>query len=364
MTDPYDPVPSRGQLNEQLAHLRQNQAVLGGRLADLEQRLDSALRGSEQRAARLDAMEATVTDVTQATESFRDIASDHQKSASRLLDTVRMLKTRIEALEARPFPVPGEVVKLEATAPDDPCPICHDKDCDEGAGPRPPCPPDRPACHPPCHDCYRGEAVIYCGAECGNSVHMHRCMAAPDHEEWHVCGDCNYGWCDDPDPEPMVCEDCGAPATHEHPNGIRRMPRCAEHAGILCCVPLTPDPDPVPRWRQMVDGWNAQYAATGRPGGPLAAVLQLLSEAAVCDGSDVSDVAAHLLARIVAVAEREVGDGWQAEPVRGWTTQDSALGLAQSLISGSGGSLVAEDWRQLGCQAAAWLRDLTQDGAL
>lgn len=85
-----------------------------------------------------------------------------------------------------------------------------------------------------------------CGAECGISAHMHRCLLTPEHEQvMHVCNDCGFGW-SDPEPVPQACEDCGAPATHEHPSSLRQMPKCAEHAGSLCCQPLTPKPDPEP----------------------------------------------------------------------------------------------------------------------
>lgn len=39
--------------------------------------------------------------------------------------------------------------------------------------------------------------VIYeaCGASCGNSVHIHRCMAPESQEhEAHICEDCGYEW--------------------------------------------------------------------------------------------------------------------------------------------------------------------------
>ena len=39
--------------------------------------------------------------------------------------------------------------------------------------------------------------VIYeaCGASCGNSVHIHRCMTPESQEhEAHICEDCGYEW--------------------------------------------------------------------------------------------------------------------------------------------------------------------------
>ena len=64
------------------------------------------------------------------------------------------------------------------------------------------------------------------------------------------------------------------------------------------------------------------------------------------------DRARTCLARIVAVCEAQVGDGWQAEP-----TPPCELGDLLFVLADADGNVM---WRQIGEAAAAWLRDITE----
>jgi hypothetical protein len=85
---------------------------------------------------------------------------------------------------------------------------------------------------------------------------------------------------------------------------------------------------------------------------PLAAVLWLLHRVSLLQGVDHSEVA-DALARIVAVCEGQVGDGWKADP-------DGIVleRVVQWLLD----PLSRNDWKCVADRAAAWLRSLT-DGA-
>lgn len=109
-----------------------------------------------------------------------------------------------------------------------------------------------------------------------------------------------------------------------------------------------PDPEPVPEWRALVN-----EVKLPRDLHPLAAVLYDLH----C--LDVFPRAKKSLARIVAVAEREVGDGWQADP-SGWVATPALHALLR--CAGPGTAWPETDWQGLANAASAWLRDLT-DGA-
>ena len=116
-------------------------------------------------------------------------------------------------------------------------------------------------------------------------------------------------------------------------------------------IKKTPDPAPVPEWRALVN-----EVRLPRDLHPLAAVFYDLH----C--LDVFPLAKKSLARIIAVAEREVGDGWQVDPDRTYRDGEmNALWLndALGLWNKSGNAR----WKVLGCRAADWLRDLTEDGA-
>jgi hypothetical protein len=115
--------------------------------------------------------------------------------------------------------------------------------------------------------------------------------------------------------------------------------------------PVPDDYEPVPQWRVLVD-----EVKLPRDLHPLAAVLYDLH----C--LDVFPRAKKSLARIIAVAEREVGDGWQVDPDRTYRDGEmNALWLndALGLWNKSGNAR----WKVLGCRAADWLRDLTEDEA-
>ena len=115
-----------------------------------------------------------------------------------------------------------------------------------------------------------------------------------------------------------------------------------------------PDPAPVPEWRALVTAQHDEVV--GSRASALEDVLMCLSE--VERGASKN----YALARIIAVAEREVGDGWQADPDRTYRDGEmNALWLndALGLWNKSGNAR----WKVLGCRAADWLRDLTEDGA-
>lgn len=114
------------------------------------------------------------------------------------------------------------------------------------------------------------------------------------------------------------------------------------HTSMCGCERDTPDPEPVPKWRVLANAGVRNLTSED----PLTLVLRSLANVA-----DPSKVTTANLARIVAVAESKVGDGWQADPDR----VRFKCGI-QDLID----ALPA--WTTLGNRAASWLRDLT-DGA-
>ena len=110
------------------------------------------------------------------------------------------------------------------------------------------------------------------------------------------------------------------------------------------------DPEPVPQWRVSVDSW-AESGVMGEAEDPLAAVLWLLHRVSLLQGVDHSEVA-DALARIVAVAEGQVGDGWKADPGR---VPHGHWGIAWLLAPLSH---EPPDWVVVADRAAAWLRSL------
>jgi len=114
----------------------------------------------------------------------------------------------------------------------------------------------------------------------------------------------------------------------------------------------TPGGDPVPQWRALVDREHqvlAEERADGCIVEPLPDVLELLAALA-------SMVRPEPLARIIAVAEGQVGDGWKADPGR---VPHGHWGIAWLLVPLSH---EPPDWVVVADRSAAWLRDLT-DGA-
>ena len=140
-----------------------------------------------------------------------------------------------------------------------------------------------------------------------------------------------------------------------------------------------PDPDPEPEWREWVTAQHDEVV--GSRASALEDVLMCLSEVergasknyallrrvddvrlAGTRGQDLD----HLLglARIVARCEREIGDGWQADP-SGWVATPALHALLRCVAgvpTGPGTAWPETDWQGLANAASAWLRDLT-DGA-
>ena len=114
---------------------------------------------------------------------------------------------------------------------------------------------------------------------------------------------------------------------------------------------------PKPKWREAVDervGW-----AAGTPS-PLGSTLRELADLEYGKVDSYADPTTVCLARIVAIAEAQVGDGWQADPDEWWGDTVTMHGLLERLAC-----LEYEfaDWQGLGHAAAAWLRSLTDGGA-
>ena len=139
--------------------------------------------------------------------------------------------------------------------------------------------------------------------QCGATFNEHRCTLDKDHEGWH------QEW-------------------------VERLVDTATWQDA---------PEPVPEWREWVTAQHDEVV--GSRASALEDVLMCLSE--VERGASKN----YALARIVARCEREVGDGWQADPDR----VRFKCGI-QDLID----ALPA--WTTLGNRTASWLRDLT-DGA-
>ena len=109
---------------------------------------------------------------------------------------------------------------------------------------------------------------------------------------------------------------------------------------------------PKPKWRQMVtEEYDALLDEFKQPSLPtvLAAITSI--------SWDEDEGPQDGLARIVAVCEREVGDGWQADPER---VHSGFWGVAWLLVPLSH---EPPDWAVVGDRAAAWLRSLTDGGA-
>ena len=134
---------------------------------------------------------------------------------------------------------------------------------------------------------------------------------------------------------------------------------------MICIELLDPIRDiidpPKPKWREAVDerfGW-----AAGTPS-PLGSTLRELADLEYGKVDSYADPTTVCLARIVAIAEAQVGDGWEADPdstAYGCAEQDvyDAFILLDPLANLTG-SLC---WKRVGDRAAAWLRSLTDGGA-
>jgi len=114
-----------------------------------------------------------------------------------------------------------------------------------------------------------------------------------------------------------------------------------------CCnvVSPIPKPEPVPEWREWVTAQHDEVV--GSRASALEDVLMCLSE--VERGASKN----YALARIVARCEREIGDGWQADPSRTYPTVWTVGWLMLPMSS--------NQWTLVGDRAAAWLLDLTEE---
>ena len=126
-----------------------------------------------------------------------------------------------------------------------------------------------------------------------------------------------------------------------------------------------PEPEPVPEWRRLVD----RQADDPLDRSPLGEVLACLTDIEGCWHEPTDQPGPEtdsLLARIVAVCEAQVGDGWRAEPRR---SADTGLCTAWELLGVLAGNQDGytqprdEDWRCLGDAAAAWLATLTGEAS-
>lgn len=107
---------------------------------------------------------------------------------------------------------------------------------------------------------------------------------------------------------------------------------------------------PNPKWRQMVtEEYDALLDEFKQPSLPtvLAAITSI--------SWDEDEGPQDGLARIVAVCEREVGDGWQADPER---VHPGFWGVAWLLVPLSH---EPPDWAVVGDRSAAWLRSLKDE---
>lgn len=109
---------------------------------------------------------------------------------------------------------------------------------------------------------------------------------------------------------------------------------------------------PKPKWREAVDerlGWAAELPS------PLGSTLRELADLEYGKVDSYADPTTVCLARIVAVCEAQVGDGWQADPARVGPFECGTDDLLDALLS-------PVSWTTLGCRAAEWLVRLTEDG--
>lgn len=130
---------------------------------------------------------------------------------------------------------------------------------------------------------------------------------------------------------------------------------------MICIELLNPIRDiidpPKPRWRELV-GQAAKVVTDN----PLEGVLKNLSVIAYNPSPEGLE---WNLARIVAICEQEVGDGWQADPdstAYGGAEQDEydVFLLLYPLVNLTGSFC----WERVGDRSAAWLRSLTDGGAV
>ena len=165
----------------------------------------------------------------------------------------------------------------------------------------------------------------------------------------------------DPDPE-LVFEPCACKEVTLARGQLRKVTdsryRRTTHYRECCnVVSPIPKPEPVPQWREWVTAQHDEVVSSRASA--LEDVLMCLSE--VERGASKN----YALARIVARCEREVGDGWQADP-SGWVATPALHALLRCVAgvpTGPGTAWPETDWQGLANAASAWLRDITQEGA-
>lgn len=108
---------------------------------------------------------------------------------------------------------------------------------------------------------------------------------------------------------------------------------------------------PAPQWRQWVT--DQAIETTGARATALEDILVCLAE--------IGYSAKGPLARIIAVCERQVGDGWRADPDLADLSDDpeTVMWLLESLVR----YFEPVSYRHTGNRAAYWLRDLCDGGA-
>lgn len=108
---------------------------------------------------------------------------------------------------------------------------------------------------------------------------------------------------------------------------------------------------PAPQWRQWVT--DQAIEITGARATALEDILVCLAE--------IGYSAKGPLARIIAVCERQVGDGWRADPDQAHFSDGpkTVMWLLESLVR----YFEPVSYRHTGNRAAYWLRDLCDGGA-
>lgn len=128
---------------------------------------------------------------------------------------------------------------------------------------------------------------------------------------------------------------------------------------------------PKPKWRQKVDEWalvvsavqkGYEWAGVVSTNSTLADVLGTLSGIARSGPSVSERATGDRLAQIVAICEKRVDDGWQADP------DSNAYGCAEQdeydvfhLLDPLANLTEPLCWKRVGDRAAAWLRSLTDE---
>ena len=134
---------------------------------------------------------------------------------------------------------------------------------------------------------------------------------------------------------------------------------------MICIELLDPIRDiidpPRAKWRQEVDDWVAEVPY------PLGSTLRELADLEYGKVDSYAYPTTVRLARIVAICEAQVGDGWQADPAC-WSGTVTLHTLIDRLSCDEEDDYYTPvgkvtDWQGLGHAAAAWLCSLTDGGA-